>query len=223
MRISLKSRKFHAFVLLSTITVVFAFVITNKYVVLKTKSFIYREIKTVPKAYTGIVLGAYVHKSGNLSLTLRDRVDKALELYKSGKIKRFLLSGDHGTKTYDEVNSMKEYLLERNVPTEDIFLDHAGFNTYNSMVRAAKIFGVDKAVVITQAFHLPRAVFIARNQNIEAYGFMADKRKYPAHLRNHVREFLARIKSFVEVKLNVSPKYLGEKIPIKGDSRKSYD
>lgn len=195
----------------------------NLLIVQKTAKLIFIEPKDLPGVYTVIVPGAFVKPNGTLSLTLGDRVDKALELYKLGKVKRFLLSGDHGQKNYDEVNNMKKYLLDKGVPTEDIFLDHAGFNTYNTMIRAKKIFEIDKAIIVTQKFHLPRAVYIARTNGIEAYGYVADKRKYDAWVLNQIREFLARTKSFFEIMFNVSPKFLGEKIPITGDSSKSYD
>ena len=110
----------------------------NFYIATATKATIYSDAELVPKAYTALVLGARVYKDGQLSGVLKDRIDSALDLYKSQKIARFLLSGDHGRKDYDEVNHMKAYLIEKGVPTAAIFLDHAGFDTYNSLYRAKK-------------------------------------------------------------------------------------
>ncbi len=177
----------------------------------------------LPACYTGIVLGARVSAKGVPSDYLQDRLDLGIELYRSKKIRRFLLTGDHGRKTYDEVNNMKAYLINRGIPTTDIFLDHAGFDTYSSMVRAVKIFQVKKAIIVTQEFHLPRAVYIARSKGLEAYGIKADRRLYNGMKRLKVREILAKVKAFTEVTIHKKPKYLGDPIPITGDSKKSYD
>lgn len=195
----------------------------NYYVVQKSKSFISTDAKELARSYTVIVLGAKVYDNGNLSSYLKDRVDGALLLYKEGKVKRFLLSGDHGTKQYDEVNTMKEYLMEEGVPSADIFLDHAGFNTYNSMLRAKKVFEVKDCIVVSQDYHLPRAVYIARSIGMNAYGFAQDSNHLSSIKFNKKREILARVKSFGEVLFSISPTYLGEKIPITGDSSLSYD
>ena len=111
---------------------------------------------------------------------MRDRLDKALELYSKGKVKRFLLSGDQGTLKYDEVNNMKQYLISKKVNTKDVFLDHAGFDTYNSVVRAKEVFNVDNVIIVTQHFHLSRAIYIARKNGLNAFGAVSDKLKYSA-------------------------------------------
>lgn len=187
------------------------------------KQYILSNVTEVPKAYTVVVLGARVYDDGSLSNYLQDRVDGALELYQNGQVKRFLLSGDHGTKSYDEVNHMKSYLLGHGVPERAIFLDHAGFNTYNSMVRAIKIFEVTECIIVSQEYHLPRAIFIARKNGIEAYGYAQSSAYLGSSSFNKKREVLARFKSFGEVLFNVSPDYLGNKIPITGESYLSYD
>jgi SanA protein len=189
----------------------------------KSNEFIYSKVDSIPKCYTAIVLGALVSKSGNLSDILQDRLDVAIELYKKNKIKRFLLSGDHGRKNYDEVNSMKNYLIQKGINTEDIFLDHAGFDTYNTMVRAREIFEVNDAIIVSQEFHLSRAIYIARKKGLTAYGIAADRRNYNSIGRFQFREFLANIKAFFEVLINKKPKFSGNKIPINGDSSLSYD
>lgn len=189
----------------------------------KSEKIIYTNVHDIPGCYTALILGAHVNEAGIPSVFLQDRLDAGLELYRAGKIQRFLLSGDHGTKGYDEVNNMKQYLLNNKVDTAEIFLDHAGFDTYNSLVRAKKVFQAERLIIVTQKFHLTRAIYIARNQGIEAYGFVADKQDYPGLGKLEFRERLAWIKAFLEVSLDRSPKYLGEVIPITGDSRLSYD
>ena len=176
-----------------------------------------------PACYTAIVLGASVHRNGNLSSILSDRVDGALELYNSGKIKRFLLSGDHGQTDYDEVNTMKNYLIKEGVDSADIFLDHAGFDTYSSMVRAKEVFKVDSLYIVTQQYHLYRAVYIARKIGLNAYGYVADKREYNAIVKYTLREWLANVKSWIWVNTNHKPIFLGDQIPINGDSKASWD
>lgn len=213
------------FIRLTATLIIFVILIflLDIYMVDSARDRIYKSVKTVPPAYTALVLGAYVSKSGVPSYFLRDRLDCALELYRAKKVKRLLLSGDHGTVDYDEVNHMRDYLLENGVDTRDIFLDHAGFDTYSSIVRAKEIFGVKEMIIVTQEFHLSRAIYIAKHKNVKSYGIIADKTNYGSLAYLNFREKIARIKAFVEVITNKKPKYLGEKIPITGDSRKSYD
>jgi SanA protein len=174
-------------------------------------------------AYTGIVLGASVRPDKSLSPILQDRVDSALELYEQGVIKRFLLSGDHGNKNYDEVNAMKNYLNKKGVPDRDIFLDHAGFDTYNSMIRARDVFMVRDAIVITQEFHLPRAVYLGNKLGLDVQGYVADKRTYARNDNYKRREWLANIKAWIELNIEQQPTFSGRQIPINGDSRLSHD
>lgn len=202
---------------------VVAIFLINSYVNSISKSLIYNQVAEVPSAYTAIVLGTKVTEDGGLSYYLAERMQTAVELYKQQKIKRFLLTGDHGEKNYDEVNSMKKYLLNQGVPLEAIFLDHAGFDTYSSMARAKAIFQVTDAVIVTQAFHLPRALYIAQNKGIKATGLVADKQERRLTSSLKFREVFANVKAFIEVNLNVAPKFLGEPIPITGDSRLSHD
>ena len=155
------------------------FIITlNSYIKKTTENSIFSDVNLISKSYTGLVLGAKVYNNGALSSVLKDRVDSALALYNAGKIKRFLLSGDHGTINYDEVNQMKNYLIKKGVPARDIFLDHAGFNTYSSVYRAKKIFLVTDVIIITQKFHVKRAVYIAKSLGLNVQGFTADKHTY---------------------------------------------
>ena len=144
-------------------------------------------------------------------------MDTAIALYRAGKVSKILVSGDNSTVSYNEVNPVRTYLILKGIPDEDIFLDHAGFDTYSSMYRARDIFGVTSILVTTQSFHLPRALFIAHRLGIKAYGVNADAGRIL--FRNYVREALADEKAVLDLMLFRKPKYLGEKIPITGDGR----
>lgn len=170
-----------------------------------------------------IVLGARVYDNGSLSPMLNDRVDTGIAAWESGAGKVLLLSGDHGTYGYDEVNSMKNYALLQGVPRDALFLDHAGFCTYDSMVRAKEVFGAQKVVVVTQSFHLYRALYIARSIGLEAYGVAADLRPYRYQLYNEGRELLARTKDFFSVIFRPDPKYLGDPIDLNGSALATWD
>lgn len=195
----------------------------NFYIIYTTKRHIKNEFNELENAYTVIVLGAKVYSNGNLSNYLKDRVENAYELYTKGKVKRFLLSGDHGTKEYDEVNAMKNYLNQKGVPNSDIFLDHAGFNTYNSIVRAKEVFEVNSCIIVSQDYHLPRAVYIANKVGLNAQAYASSSNYLTANKFNKKREIIARAKSFFEVLFNIKPKYLGKKHPITGNSATTFD
>ena len=189
-----------------------------------TKDYIYSDVNSLPRKQAIIVLGAKVYDNRHLSAMLQDRVDSAVELFLKDKSQRILVSGDHGHVAYDEVNTIKRYLLEKNVPAENIFLDHAGFDTYDSLYRAHAIFGIENAVVVSQGFHLPRAVYIGRWLGVDTYGFIADRQKYAGGtFFNSVREVIADIKAVFDVSFGVKPRFLGDAIPIGGDSRRSWD
>lgn len=175
------------------------------------------------RAQVALVLGAQVHDDGRLSSMLEDRVVTAVDLYRSGRVGKLLLSGDHGRVGYDEVGAMRRRAVALGVPERDVFTDHAGFNTWDSVVRAKKVFAVEDAIVVTQGFHLPRAVFLARRAGLDVSGVSADRRPYgPAGRANGRREYLARVKSFGEVVAGRDPRFLGPRIPIEGDGRVSW-
>ena len=136
-----------------------------------TKNYISTNISDLPESDAVMVLGAKVYNNGKPSPVLRDRLDYGYELYAQGKVKKILVSGDHGQIDYDEVNIMKDYLIEKGVPREDIFMDHAGFNTYDSMYRAKAIFCIETLLISTQDFHIARSIYIARKLGIDAYGY----------------------------------------------------
>ncbi|PRP65895.1 SanA/YdcF family protein [Nonlabens agnitus] len=180
-------------------------------------------LEDIEPAYTGIVLGASVRPDKSLSPILKDRVDAAYTAYQEGKIKKFLLSGDHGQTDYDEVNAMKTYLNNKGVPDSDIFLDHAGFDTYDSMIRARSIFKVEKAIVFTQKFHLPRAVYLGRNLDLDLEGFAVDPKSYEPSAYLKRREWLANVKAWTEIYIEKRPTFEGISIPITGDSSPTHD
>ncbi len=181
-------------------------------------------VDQLPGVYeTGIVLGAKVYSDGKLSGMVQDRADTAVVLYQHQKIRKILVSGDNGQKNYDEVNAIKDYLLSKGIPKADLFLDHAGFDTYDSMYRAKAIFTVESVVVITQDFHLPRAVFIAQKLGVPVVGVAADIQDYGHMERVIVREKLAVMKAWLDVLAHSQPQFLGEAIPIAGESSKSWD
>lgn len=188
--------------------------ITVVFLIIKLESFRYigTNYKALPKTQTALVLGAGLLTNGKVSPIFKDRIDIAILLYKEKKVEKILVSGDDGTTTHNEVNPARDYLLSKGVQGGDIFLDHAGFDTYSSMYRARDVFRVESAIIVTQSFHLPRSVFLARKLGIEAYGLAADQ--HPYSIRNNIRESLANVKAFLDVIRNRTPKYLGEEIPI---------
>lgn len=174
-----------------------------------------RTSQSVGAGYDAIlVLGCKVYPDGSLSPMLRDRMDQGIALYRAGVAPKLLLSGDHGRADYDEVGSMFHYALGQGVPQEDIFLDHAGFSTYESVYRARAIYGLERPVIVSQGFHVPRALFIARCMGMDAAGVGCDYRPYNNIWYNHLREVPARIHDFLQCVLHVPPRYLGEAIPI---------
>lgn len=171
----------------------------NLYIIVYACPYIITDERNMPQVEALLIPGAMVYSSGKMSRVLADRVNTGLRLYRAHPGWKLLVSGDHGTRYYDEVNAMKKYLLRENVPLSDILLDHAGFDTYDSVTRARDVFRVRRVLIVTQRFHLSRALFIARKQGLDAYGFYADKRRYKDALRFAAREYLARLKAFYEV------------------------
>lgn len=170
-----------------------------------------------------LVLGARV-RPGGLSSILEDRCNVGVAAYFMGAAPKLLFSGDHGTKGYDEVSAMQAYAQEQGVPPEDIFLDHAGFSTYESIVRAKEVFGADKILVVTQPFHLSRAVYIARSIGLDAYGMTSDLRPYRRAWYNELREIAARAKDVFYVNLwKPAPKYLGDPIDLNGSGAVTHE
>lgn len=170
-----------------------------------------------------LILGAKVFDGGGVSAMLADRLDKGIELYFAGVSDKILVSGDHGQTEYDEVNTMKAYCVERGVPSDAVFMDHAGFSTYDSIVRVREIFECQSVMIVTQEYHLYRALFTAKSTGLDAYGASASTRAYAGQTKRDVREFAARVKDVLYVAFSVKPSYLGEKIPISGSGDSTND
>jgi len=188
----------------------------NFYVVASTKSSFVTDYKNLGDVDCIIILGAGV-RDGNPSPMLEDRLLKGIELYKNGVSGKIIMSGDHGRKDYDEVNVMKKYAIEKGVASSDIFMDHAGFSTYETMYRAKEVFKAKKVVIVTQQYHLYRALYIAKNLGLEAYGVNSDQRRYAGQFYRDIREVLARNKDFVKCIFKPFPTYMGDEIPISGN------
>ncbi len=159
-----------------------------------------------------LVLGAGVRDDNTPSHMLEDRLLESISLYDKQAAPKILMSGDHGREHYDEVSVMKKFAIDHGVPSEDIFMDHAGFSTYESLYRAKEIFGCKKIIIVTQKYHLYRALYIAESLGIEAYGIPSDPRTYAGQSYRELREILARDKDFFSCLFKVKPTYLG--VPI---------
>lgn len=194
----------------------------NAYVLLKGSDST-SEIADVPRSEVAIVPGALVEPDGDLSAMLAARVRQASRLWHAGKVEKVLVSGDHGSWKYDEPDTMRKALVRDGVAPEDVFEDHAGFDTWATMVRARQIFGVRDAVVITQGFHMPRALYLADAAGIEATGLTSDLQPWGYQGRkSSVREVLSRVKALVDVTLD-TPAMAGPMIPIAtSDGRESW-
>lgn len=209
-----KLKRFSLFILL-VLTIGLALIWgLNTYILQATNSRVYEDMDSLPLAHTVIILGASVHSDGKLSPILQDRVDTGFRLYKNNKVKRFLLSGDNRSSDYDEVSAMRNYLINLGVPPAHIFTDPAGIDTYDSMYRSNAIFEVPSAIVVTQQFHLPRTLFIAKNLGLNYMGYPADSRQYQTETSLLRREKLANFKALYEVVANQIPEGMGKKIPI---------
>ncbi len=189
----------------------------NVFIRVETGPYIYQSVAEAPDAEVALIPGAAILPNGGLSPIFQDRADMAIQLYKAKKVLKILVSGDNSTVSHNEVNPVRNYLLLKGIPDQDIFLDHAGFDTYSTMYRARDIFGVTSMLIATQSFHLPRAVFIARALGINAYGVNADNG--PSLLQNYFREVFADEKAVFDLVFHTKPKYLGNQIPVTGDGR----
>ena len=168
-----------------------------------------------------IVLGAGLKSDGTLSQVLQDRVNLGAKLYFGGASDRILVSGDHSRPDYDEANAMKNDLISQSVPADAVFTDHAGFDTYDTMYRARDVFCAKKVIIVTQGFHVERAVFIARALGLDAYGVMCDSENRFFGFKTEIREYVARTKYAFSAWFMPKPTYLGEAIPIWGEASDS--
>ncbi len=170
-----------------------------------------------------LVLGCQVRPDGSPSLMLRDRLDRGLELYGAGAAPKLLMSGDHGQTEYDEVNTMKQYALAAGAEAQDVFMDHAGFSTYESLYRARDVFQAKRVLIVTQEYHLYRALYIARALGLEARGVCAEGEQYRGQTLRELREIAARVKDAVKCVFKPKPTFLGDPIPVSGDGNATND
>lgn len=208
----IKLLKYIAILVVAIAVIVF---VINFYVIFKTKNQI---LESVDKDDIDciLVLGAGV-RNGKPTDMLADRLLTAIDLYNKNVAPKIIMSGDHSKANYDEVNIMKAFAIEKGVPSTDIFMDHAGFSSYESIYRAKEIFEAKKIVIVTQKYHLYRSLYIANKLGVEAYGVSADLRKYIGQSYRELREVLARDKDFVKCFFKPKSTYLGEVIPVSGD------
>lgn len=170
-----------------------------------------------------LVLGCMVHDDGSPSHMLEDRIKRGIELYKLGAAPKLLMSGDHGQQEYNEVATMKWVATEADVPSQDVFMDHAGFSTYESMYRAKEVFQAKKIIIVSQEYHLYRAIYSARQLGLDAYGVASDYREYSGQWHRDIREILARCKDFAMCIFKPEPTFLGDAIPVSGDGNMTND
>lgn len=182
---------------------------------IQTKNKVYNNVQSIPKNKVGVVLGTSKRLvNGNINLYFKYRIQATVKLFKLGKIDYVLVSGDNGSKYYNEPKDFKKELIKSGIPEEKIFLDYAGFRTLDSVIRASKVFGQHSFTIISQEFHNKRAVYIAYLNNLNAIGYNAKDVSKKYGFKVYLREYLARTKVFVDVIFNVQPKFLGEKIKI---------
>ncbi len=170
-----------------------------------------------------VILGAGVRSDGTPSLMLKERLDSGIALYKSGVSKKLLLSGDHRSEYYDEVNTMKNYCLQNGVNEEDIFLDHAGLSTYDSIYRAKEFFDAENIVIVTQKYHLFRALFIAKSFGIKAKGVNCDTKVYAGQTYRSIREIFARNKDAIKCIYKPKASTIDENISLSGNENITND
>ena len=214
---NLTFRVFRIFLIAGLCAVVLTAVI-NAYVVLSTRD----KILTLYDVHNlnldcVMVLGAGLRRDGTPSAMLADRLKVGINAYNAGAAPKLLMSGDHGHTAYNEVHAMKTFAIERAVPSFDIFMDHAGFSTYESMYRARDIFQVERLVIVTQRYHLYRAIYNAERMGLEAYGVPSSLQRYTHQIHFDIREYLARVKDFIWGVFQPYPTYLGGSIPITGN------
>lgn len=213
-------KKFLKIVLYLSVAGLIAVLFVNYHITSSTKKYIHYSLKKFPKNDVGIIFGAGIN--GNQpSKYLKDRLDAGILLYKAKRINKILLSGDNGREEYDELTVMKNYCYQHGVDTTKIYIDYAGFDTYSTMYRAKHIFKIKKATLISQEYHLNRALYIGRNLGIKSAGYSANKGEYSGYNYVKFREYLSRFKSFFDVFRNREPKFLGNSIDINGPSNYS--
>lgn len=212
----MKRKKVAILFLLSCLLIIVSIYVSNKVIINKAEGKLFNSTENIPKNKVGLLLGTVKYLSdGRVNLYYQFRLSAAVELYKAEKIDFILVSGDNGSEGYDEPTDFKNDLIEAGIPEDKIFLDYAGFRTLDSVVRIKEIFGQTSLTIISQQFHNERALYLANHFDIEAIGYNARGVSGKKAIKVQLREYLARVKVFVDILLNVNPKFLGEPIEIK--------
>ncbi len=196
-------------------TMIVTIIACNLVIGKKTEKLTYSSVEEIPFHKVGVVLGTSPYLSnGRVNLYFKNRIDAAAELYHAGKVKYLIVSGDNSRKNYNEPQAMKDALVAAGIPASHIYADYAGFRTLDSMVRAQMIFGLQDFTIISQKFHNERAIYLAQAYGIRPIAYNAKDVTKKAGFKTRVRELLARVKVFVDLRTNKQPKYLGERIDI---------
>jgi SanA protein len=199
-----------------TLVIVFC-VLTNEEVLGSADGRLFTSAETVPHEPVGLVLGTSPRLNGGVNPFFLKRIVAATALYKAGKVDKLLVSGDHGTKEYDEPSAMRDALIARGVPSKAIVLDYAGFRTLDSIIRARRIFGVAHCTIVTDDFHLPRALYLAAQSDLDAIGFQTEPLNRNENTWTYVREVGARSLTWIDIHvINRQPRFLGPREPIQG-------
>jgi len=212
-------RRYYAIAFVAALALIALAMIVPIVMRLVVASYIEPSVGDVPATEVAMILGASVYR-GRPSPILAERADAAIALYKADKVSKILVTGDNGALSYDEVTPVRKYLLNAGIPSQDIFLDHAGFDTYSSMYRAREVFLANSLTIVTQDFHLPRALWIARHLGLEAYGVVAEGGEHSPY--DYIREIPASIKAIVNVLTDRQPKYLGPTLPLSGNGEETW-
>lgn len=200
-------------IVLTGLAIIFA--ITANLMVSNKGKYTYNSVEEIPHNKVGLVLGTSKYLAyGRINFYFKYRIEAAFALYQAGKIDYILVSGDNSSKEYDEPTLMKEDLIALGVPANKIFLDYAGFRTWDSVVRCKEIFGQTNITIISQQFHNERAIFIAHCNDMEAVGYNAKDVNAYFGFKTQMREKLARVKVVLDYLFGNEPKFLGEKIEI---------
>ncbi|NVK08525.1 MAG: YdcF family protein [Tenacibaculum sp.] len=212
----MKRKKVAILFILSCLLIVIAIYTSNKVIIKNAEEKLFNTTETIPKNKVGLLLGTVKYLSdGRVNLYYQFRLNAAVELYKAKKIDFILVSGDNGSEGYDEPTDFKNDLIKAGIPEDKIYLDYAGFRTLDSVVRIKEIFGQTSVTTISQQFHNERALYLANHFEIDAIGYNAKGVSGKKAIKVQLREYLARVKVFIDILFNIKPKFLGEPIEIK--------
>ncbi len=211
-----RKRKYFLAILITSLTILTFTYFANKIIKTRTKEFLIKDLNEIKSFNAGLLLGtSKTLKSGKRNDYFFNRIKATVTLYKNEKIKYIIVSGDNSHENYNEPQDMKEELIKQGIPDSVVFLDYAGFRTFDSVIRAKEIFGQDSIIIISQQFHNERAIYIARKNNISAWGYNAKDINNYKGFKTKIREYFARDKVFIDLLLGTKPKFLGQKITLR--------